>query len=79
MHIIYCSGVNKIILDQVSFCEDSKMWMIHLYIQEICFILQLKNSKEMFWNKTLNCTLSAVSQYLYTLLDRKKQTFFVNS
>ena len=31
----------------------------------------------MFWNKTLNCALLAISQYL--LLERKNQTFFVKS
>jgi len=29
----------------ILFTEDSKMWMIHLYIQEICVILQLKKQK----------------------------------
>jgi hypothetical protein len=33
----------------------------------------------MFWNKMMNLWPFAISQQLYTLLDRKKQTFYVNS
>jgi hypothetical protein len=33
----------------------------------------------MLWNKKMNLCPFAISQQLYTLLDRKKQTFYVNS
>jgi hypothetical protein len=63
----------------ILFSEDTKLWMIYLYTPEIFVLLQLKNSMLMFWNKMMNLCPFAISQQLYTLLDRKKQTFYVNS
>ena len=68
-------------LDQISFFSlriTKCGWFTYIYTGNIC-ILQLKNCKLMFWNKALNCALFAVSQELYTLLDRTKQIFFGSS
>jgi hypothetical protein len=83
MHTLLCSDVikKKFYLGPsiILFSEDIKLWMIYWYTLEIFVLLQLKNSMLMFWNKKMKLCPFAISQQLYTLLDRKKQTFYVNS
>jgi len=67
MCIFYNAGVSKehfyLGPNIILFTEDTKMWMIHLYIyRKYVYFTTKKNCKVMFWNKTLNCALFAVSQ-----------------